>query len=912
MAGNKIGTLTIDVVGDIGGLQSSMKKAQRSVDSTARRMTLSLQSGLGNAASLIRGFAGPLAAALSVRQVAQYAQAWTELNNRLKLVTATNKDLATASRDIYTIAQQTGQALGSTSEVYSRIAKNAGTYSLSLQQVADITNTVSKAVAISGTSAESASAGLMQFGQALAAQNLQGAELNSILEQVPGLALAIAKGLDVPVGALKEMGKQGALTGAAVVAALEKSKEFVDSQFGNITLTAGQQQERMNNAMMRYVGVLDEALGGSRAFGGVMQTVTGYIEDQTLAVDDLVADIDALVNVYDYMSTAVGDALGPISGFLEDITGQTDAAASTMNRSIGDFIVTGIEELQGLLNFASGIFAGFDGVVNSAMYNIQVAFQNAFTYVKNLAIGAINEIIAAINSLGTIDVFGKSLGVNIKPLQAAKAEYKEFSNIIVDFERGRQAGKGTFSFGDDARNAYELNKVLSKTGQIFRKLAKDEGAVRSIDTGVPGGAAGSGGKKGKGKKAGKSDLEKQLEREQKQMLDWIKRQRERIALMGTETELEKLNAELQLGNWSTISKANQERMRQLAAEVDLAEKRNDVQEAYKDLTGVNLIKEQDIQIEALNMAYQNGKLSLDSYNASMLELQATASNQRLEQGIGTSLDFANVAFSQMLDGFRSLQAESAELFGSIGADLTSGVADSIGNAIVNAENLGEALKDVAKNAIGDLISGLIKLGIQYAILQAIGGGASQNATTESVANAATIAAAWAPAAAAVSLASFGSNGIPAAAAVSGVNLLSIGFAQAGVKGFSEGGFTGVGGKYQPMGVVHGGEYVFSAERTRQIGLDTLERLHAGYADGGFVGNTSGAVASVNSGAGTGDIQIVNQTSAKIGSVEQSVNDEGQRIIIIRETLEAVANQLDNPNSKISRKFKNNYQAKRRV
>lgn len=912
MAGNKIGTLTIDVVGDIGGLQSSMRRAEKSVNSTAKRMTLSLQSGLTNASSLIRGFAGPLAAALSVRQVAQYAQAWTELNNRLKLVTATNKDLATASRDIYTIAQQTGQALGSTSEVYSRIAKNAGTYSLSLQQVADITNTVSKAVAISGTSAESASSGLMQFGQALAAQNLQGAELNSILEQVPGLALAIAKGLEVPVGALKEMGKQGALTGAAVVAALEKSKEFVDSQFGNITLTAVQQQERMNNAMMRYVGVLDEALGGSRAFGGVMQTVTGYIEDQTTKIDDLVADIDFLAEKFGDIVDPIGQAFNSITGFLENLGIKTDAVSSVMNRSLADVFVQTAADAQGFLNLMLGVFTGLDGITQNVVYNVQAAFENGFTYIAARAVEQINKIIRALNELGSVEIFGQKMGVNIKELDPVVEVYKEFSNVLTDFKRGFDIGSSYFTFADDLKVQRQLNKALDESIGLAEEYYKSDTPARDIDTGVPGGAAGGGGKKGKGKKAGKSDLEKQLEREQKQMLDWIKRQRERIALMGTETELEKLNAELQLGNWSTISKANQERMKQLAAEVDLAERRNDVLEAYKDLTGVNLAKEQGIQIEALNMAYQNGKMSLDAYNAAMLQLQATASNQRLEQGIGTSADFINVTVNQMLDGFKSLQSESAELFGNIGSDLTSGVADSIGNAIVNAENLGEALKDVAKNAIGDLISGLIKLGIQYAILQAIGGGASQNATTESVANAATIAAAWAPAAAAVSLASFGSNGIPAAAAVSGVNLLSIGFAQAGGKGFSEGGFTGVGGKYQPMGVVHGGEYVFSAERTRQIGLGTLERLHAGYADGGFVGNTSGAVASVNSGAGTGDIQIVNQTSAKIGSVEQSTNDEGQRIIIIRETLDAVANQLDNPNSKISRKFKNNYQAKRRV
>jgi len=60
----------------------------------------------------------------------------------------------------------------------------------------------------------------------------------------------------------------------------------------------------------------------------------------------------------------------------------------------------------------------------------------------------------------------------------------------------------------------------------------------------------------------------------------------------------------------------------------------------------------------------------------------------------------------------------------------------------------------------------------------------------------------------------------------------------GLFGFSAGGYTGDGGKYEPKGVVHGGEYVFSKEATSRLGRDTLERLHSGhlpgFAAGGFV------------------------------------------------------------------------------
>jgi hypothetical protein len=63
-----------------------------------------------------------------------------------------------------------------------------------------------------------------------------------------------------------------------------------------------------------------------------------------------------------------------------------------------------------------------------------------------------------------------------------------------------------------------------------------------------------------------------------------------------------------------------------------------------------------------------------------------------------------------------------------------------------------------------------------------------------------------------------------------------GFSEGGKVGFARGGYTGDGGKYEPAGIVHRGEYVFSKEATSRIGPDVLERLHRGYATGGLVGD----------------------------------------------------------------------------
>lgn len=57
-------------------------------------------------------------------------------------------------------------------------------------------------------------------------------------------------------------------------------------------------------------------------------------------------------------------------------------------------------------------------------------------------------------------------------------------------------------------------------------------------------------------------------------------------------------------------------------------------------------------------------------------------------------------------------------------------------------------------------------------------------------------------------------------------------------GFAGGGYTGSGGKYEPAGVVHRGEFVFTKEATSRIGVGNLYSMMRGYASGGLVGGGS--------------------------------------------------------------------------
>ncbi len=72
-------------------------------------------------------------------------------------------------------------------------------------------------------------------------------------------------------------------------------------------------------------------------------------------------------------------------------------------------------------------------------------------------------------------------------------------------------------------------------------------------------------------------------------------------------------------------------------------------------------------------------------------------------------------------------------------------------------------------------------------------------------------------------------------------------------GFASGGYTGPGGKYQPAGIVHKGEYVFDQASTNRIGVSQLEALRNGQPLDATLGRT---------GFGTGVQNVNSDNSSK--------------------------------------------------
>lgn len=241
-------------------------KSSKSVEKEASALTRTFQ-GLG------RVF-GTVALGVLSREVIQAADAYKNMNARLQLVSKSTADFLAAQKGVFDIAQRTRISLGQTSDLYGSLARSTEALGVTQDDLLKVTEGINQALIISGTSASSAQAALVQLGQGFASGVLRGEELNSVLEQAPRLARALADGLGVPVGKLRELGQAGELTADKVFRALQKSGAALESEFKRLPTTVEQATLQAGNSISRLIGIIDEATGATSALAGGISAIS--------------------------------------------------------------------------------------------------------------------------------------------------------------------------------------------------------------------------------------------------------------------------------------------------------------------------------------------------------------------------------------------------------------------------------------------------------------------------------------------------------------------------------------------------------------------------------------------------------------------------------------------------------------
>lgn len=271
------------IVIDAKNAERNARNLGNELDSIERKGDFATKSMDGLSVAT-RQLAGYMAGLVTVSAAISKMDTYTGLQNRLKLVTNNQVELNKATEDTFRIAQKTYSAWDSVLQVYQRFSDNAKTLNLTMDDTARLTETVSKAVAISGASASAADAALVQFGQALASGTLRGEELNSVMEQTPALAKAIAQGMGITVGELRSVAAEGKITSQEIVKALRNVEKDVDALFAKTDITIGQSLTLLNNEITKFVGESGKGSGAAQVLAGTIQTLASNLDVLTSAM----------------------------------------------------------------------------------------------------------------------------------------------------------------------------------------------------------------------------------------------------------------------------------------------------------------------------------------------------------------------------------------------------------------------------------------------------------------------------------------------------------------------------------------------------------------------------------------------------------------------------------------------------
>lgn len=270
-----------------------------------------------------------------------------------------------------------------------------------------------------------------------------------------------------------------------------------------------------------------------------------------------------------------------------------------------------------------------------------------------------------------------------------------------------------------------------------------------------------------------------------------------------------------------------------------------------------LMQQQANDFSALNAALDKGYISAQQYSNGLANIAIALGKLKINSEELTATDFFSGAMENVLQGYTTALAGCQEATGQFVASFVDGFSNAFASAIVKGDDLIDTLRNISQTILTQLISSLIKLGVQYLINAALAETVGAATTASSIAQAQTVASSWSSAAAMVSLASYGANSVPAMAAIG----TTVAFSKsAALPGFETGGWTGDGNIHDVAGVVHGKEFVFDAESTRRIGKENLEALRIGKMQANEIASSK---ASLNSNQ---QANVVNENNVRVVNV----------------------------------------------
>lgn len=863
---------------NLAGAEARLRAAMDAASASASKQAAALRERFASAAEFrnsvdrvrnsfarLRAAAAPLlatlAAGFSVRGLAEAAGGYANLQARLKLAARTQEEFAASNDAIQRIASAAQVPLTEVAALYTRIANSLKDTDVSQSAFVDTTEAVALSLRLSGATAAESSSAMIQFSQAIASGILRGEEFNSVSEAAPRLLQALAVSLNKPVGALREMAKEGQLTRDVLINGLAAALPTLRREAESLPRTLSGAFTEMGNRILLMVGQIDQASGASASLA------KSFLELGTPVIRTVFKTLAVLGANLAFVFKTVGREIGAYAAQIAALLRLDFKGARFIRDAVAADAKAARAELDALEKKILGLGAPktLTPPVGSNATRKPAATTPAGKPDQSALTAARQEAVALLKAQESLD----------KARADAAAQGLEDS-LTARRERLDQTRKA---------------ELIDEAGFIAAKSALDEEALRNELAALQSQQA-----KLRAASTDKSDKES----ERTQALAGLALVDARIS--STSDRILNLNqaatAELAALGMSKL-KSQADLIDGLEQEAYLSGLSNDERE-----TALLLLEAEKLGIADVNRLLElQGQIrhaANDKAAAAELQRQQDDLYKSVQQGVQKAFADGLNAVATGEGGIRSALKNAVDALRNA---LSNAIAGSLANAFLNSPLFGgkEGVLNIAGSlglsgkkdgstptsaiyvrdvaAPGALPGGLAGTDGEGGGLFAGIGSMLRNLFASIKTAFANMVSSIGNALAGL----FGGGNSGGGGGNAGGWISAI----ASLFGFADGGWTGPGSKYQPAGIVHADEFVFDKAATNRIGVDVLENLRRiasgrfvsprprlSYAEGGLVNLPGSAPPTVNA-----NTKVVNHFDLDSALAEYLNTRSGERAVL---------------------------------
>lgn len=467
--------------------------------------------------------AAAVGAALSIKNIIGLADAMTQTEARLNLITGDLEKTAALQDQIMASANRSRASYQSTADAVAKMGIMAKDAFNNTDELVAFTELINKQFTIAGASAAGQEAAMMQLTQAMASGVLRGEELNSIFEQAPTIIQTIADYLGVSVGEIRAMAAEGQITAQVVKDAMLSSADEINAQFSAMPYTFSQVWTMMQNILLEAFGPLIQVIGaGAQWIYENWAAIEPVLVGVATAVAILTAAylvhtaatwlqveanraliISLLSNPILWIAVAIGILVGMIYKWIQSVGGLRNAwNLCTLALIVGWNAVklaffVGVYWVMDLVAKLQLCWQKAGVAIANFMGNMKVSVLTILQNMINGAIDLINKFIGLLNKLPGVNIeaiehvtFAATAAAENEAAKAARAE--ELANFEAELAAAK-AGRDAHIDSLKAELNSSVSALQSANAQMKAEAAANNAAEQMALDGIGQDLSGPGG-----------------------------------------------------------------------------------------------------------------------------------------------------------------------------------------------------------------------------------------------------------------------------------------------------------------------------------------------------------------------------------------------------------------------------------